>query len=169
VGRLRSCKEPSIQREHFGNISGGVGNPFPRGKHFRLKRGYRMGLHKWLTKVEKTSGVLLDEKKQIHYDQSFLYREQQKGLIFTLLLTAALVVIVSKCAALVRAGAGLGIALILNALGNMWIQRLIDKEAGLPEGAIQFRNLNKVLNALLTLIVLSGITLFAVVLWRGGL
>jgi hypothetical protein len=128
-----------------------------------------MGLVEWLTSVEVTSAPPLDNQKQIHYEKSFEYRESQKGLVFTLLVTAALVVAVSRCSALVRAGAGLAIVLILIALGNLWNQRLIDKKAKLPEGAIQFSNLNKVLYALWALSVICGLGLLLVVLYRGEL
>jgi hypothetical protein len=128
-----------------------------------------MGIWRWLNDVHiAPDAPPLTEDRQIHYDQSWAYRENQRNLIFTVLLTAALVMVVSRCKYLVRGGAGLAIALIANSLGGIWDQWLIDRAAGLPRGAIR-TNLGKVLNVLLFLIVLGGVALLAAVLSRGEL
>jgi|SRR5579863_2047800 len=127
-----------------------------------------MGLWKWLNHADVTLTPPLDSNTQNTFDRSFEYKESQRTLIFTLLLTAALVMVVSKCAMLVRAGAGLAIALILYALGSLWSQKIIDKAAGIPRGSVQI-NLNKILNPFLVLIVTAGLLLLGIVLWRGEL
>jgi hypothetical protein len=90
----------------------------------------RMKLLKWLNHADVDITPPLDANRQNTYDRSFEYKESQRNLIFTILLTAALVMFASKCALIVRIGAGLGIALILNAAGGIWAQKIIDEAAG---------------------------------------